>query len=192
MALVIANTMVKHSVAGGEYTSRRAQVEEAAAVIGRHRPEVKFLRDATLDDLARWGSEMSAEAVKRARHVISENTRTVAAADALMRGDLQTLGRLMAEAHASYSRDFEASCVEADAMVALAQDLPGLSQAALDPAEDLADARSILWSATLQRSLRKGTPGLVTRLETGIEPTGVGLQCLERGDTLCRCAVRAE
>ena len=48
VALVIANTMVKHSVAGGEYTSRRAQVEEAAAVIGRHRPEVKFLRDATL------------------------------------------------------------------------------------------------------------------------------------------------
>ena len=131
VALVIANTMVKHSVAGGEYTSRRAQVEEAAAVIGRHRPEVKFLRDATLNDLARWGKEMSPEALKRARHVISENTRTVAAADALLRGDLKTLGRLMAEAHASYSRDFEASCVEADAMVALAQDLPGLIGARL-------------------------------------------------------------
>ena len=131
VALVIANTMVKHSVAGGEYTSRRAQVEEAAAVIGRHRPEVKFLRDATLDDLKRWGSEMSPDAVKRARHVISENTRTVAAADALMRGDLKELGRLMAEAHVSYSRDFEASCVEADAMVALAQDLPGLIGARL-------------------------------------------------------------
>jgi galactokinase len=131
VALVIANTMVKHSVAGGEYTSRRAQVEEAAAVIGRHRPEVKFLRDATLDDLARWGGEMSPLAVKRARHVISENTRTVAAADALMRGDLKELGRLMAEAHVSYSRDFEASCTEADAMVALAQDLPGLIGARL-------------------------------------------------------------
>ncbi|HEX3891632.1 MAG TPA: galactokinase [Terracidiphilus sp.] len=131
VALVIANTMVKHSVAGGEYTSRRAQVEEAAAVIGRHRPEVKFLRDATLDDLARWGSEMSPLALKRARHVITENTRTVAAADALMRGDLKELGRLMAEAHVSYSRDFEASCMEADAMVALAQDLPGLIGARL-------------------------------------------------------------
>ena len=41
------------------------------------------------------------------------------------------LGRLMAEAHVSYSRDFEASCVEADAMVALAQDLPGLIGARL-------------------------------------------------------------
>lgn len=131
VALVIANTMVKHSVAGGEYTSRRAQVEEAAAVIGRHRPEVRFLRDATVEDLAKWGSEMSPDAVKRARHVITECTRTVAACDALMHHDLVELGRLMADAHTSYSKDFEGSCVEADAMVALAQDLPGLIGARL-------------------------------------------------------------
>ena len=131
VALVIANTMVQHSVAGGEYTTRRAEVEEAAAVIARHRPEVKFLRDATVDDLRQWGSEMTPNALKRARHVITENTRTVAAAAALLRGDLKELGRLMAEAHVSYSQDFEASCVEADAMVALAQDLPGLIGARL-------------------------------------------------------------
>jgi galactokinase len=131
VALVIANTMVKHSVAGGEYTSRRAEVEEAAAVIGRHRPGVRFLRDATLEDLKKWGPEMSPNALKRARHVISENLRTVAAAEALLRGDLKELGRLMAEAHASYSKDFEASCVEADAMVALAQGLRGLIGARL-------------------------------------------------------------
>ncbi|HEU5457083.1 MAG TPA: galactokinase [Terracidiphilus sp.] len=131
VAIVIANTMVKHSVAGGEYTTRRAEVEEACAVIARHRPEVRFLRDATVEDLKKWGNEMSPNALKRARHVITENTRTVAAADALLRNDMATLGRLMAEAHASYSRDFEASCVEADAMVALAQDLPGLIGARL-------------------------------------------------------------
>jgi galactokinase len=131
VALVIANTMVKHSVAGGEYTLRRAEVEEAAAVIRSHRSGVRFLRDATLDDLKKWGSEMSPNALKRARHVISENQRTVAAADALLRGDLKELGRLMAEAHLSYSKDFEASCVEADAMVALAAGLPGLIGARL-------------------------------------------------------------
>ena len=42
VALVIANTMVKHSVAGGEYTTRRAEVEEAAAVIARHGPKYDF------------------------------------------------------------------------------------------------------------------------------------------------------
>jgi galactokinase len=131
VALVIANTMVKHAVTGGEYTSRRAQVEEAAAVIAGHRPEVRFLRDANLDDLAKYGSEMSPLALKRARHVITENTRTVAAADALIRNDMKELGRLMAEAHVSYSKDFEASCEEADAMVELAQDLAGLIGARL-------------------------------------------------------------
>jgi galactokinase len=131
VALVIANTMVKHAVVGGEYTTRRAEVEAACAVIASHRPEVKFLRDATVEDLEKWGDEMTPNSLKRARHVITENVRTVAAAKALINGDLEELGRLMAEAHWSYSRDFEASCEEADAMVELAQDLPGLIGARL-------------------------------------------------------------
>jgi len=131
VALVIANTMVKHSVAGSGYTSRRASVEEACRILATHRPEIKFLRDATVADLERWGHEISAEDLKRARHVITENDRTVAAAAALKAGDLKTLGRLMREAHISYSQDFEASCAEADTMVDLAQDLPGLIGARL-------------------------------------------------------------
>jgi len=131
VSLVIANTMVKHTVSGGEYTTRRKEVEEATAVIGRHRPEVRFLRDATVEDLAEYGAEMSPNALKRARHVVTENRRTVAAADALISHDLLELGRLMAEAHRSYSQDFEASCAECDIMVELAQDLPGLIGARL-------------------------------------------------------------
>ncbi|MFP5249214.1 MAG: galactokinase, partial [Acidobacteriota bacterium] len=131
VALVIANTMVKHSVAGGDYKTRRAESEAACAIIAGHRPGVPFLRDATLDDLDRWGHEMAPKSLLRARHVISENLRTVAACDALLRGDLNQLGRLMAEAHRSYSRDFEGSCAEADAMVELAHELPGLIGARL-------------------------------------------------------------
>ena len=131
VALVIANTMVKHAITGGEYTSRRAEVEAACAVIASHRSGVRFLRDATIDDLEKWGSEMTPNSLKRARHVITENARTVAAAEALIRRDLPELGRLMAAAHQSYSKDFEASCEEADAMVALAQNLPGLIGARL-------------------------------------------------------------
>ncbi|MGD0733935.1 MAG: galactokinase [Terracidiphilus sp.] len=131
VALVIANTMVKHAITGGEYSTRRAEVEAACAVIASHRSGVKFLRDCSVEDLEKWGSEMTPNSLKRARHVITENLRTVAAADALLRRDLPELGRLMAEAHQSYSQDFEASCAEADAMVALAQDLPGLIGARL-------------------------------------------------------------
>jgi galactokinase len=131
VALVIANTMVKHSVAGGDYPTRRRESEAACAVIASHRPGVPFLRDATLEDLDKWGHEMEPKSLMRARHVISEDLRTTAACDALLRGDMKELGRLMSEAHWSYSKDFEGSCAEADAMVELAQDLPGLIGARL-------------------------------------------------------------
>src|ERR1700733_4895939 len=131
VALVIVNSMVKHSVAGGDYPTRRRESEAACAVIASHRPGVPFLRDATLDDLEKWGGEMAPKSLMRARHVISENLRTVAACEALLLGYMKELGRLIAEAHRSYSKDFEGSCVEADAMVELAQDLPGLIGARL-------------------------------------------------------------
>jgi len=92
---------------------------------------VPFLRDATLEDLDKWGNEMAPKSLLRTRHVISENLRTVAAAKALLKGDMKELGRLMAEAHRSYSKDFEGSCVEADIMVELANELPGLIGARL-------------------------------------------------------------
>jgi len=131
VALVIANTMVKHSVAGGDYPTRRAESEAACAIINSHRGNVPFLRDATLEDLDKWGNEMAPKSLLRARHVISENLRTVAAAKALLKGDMKELGRLMAEAHRSYSKDFEGSCAEADIMVELANELPGLIGARL-------------------------------------------------------------
>ncbi len=131
VALVIANTMVKHSIAGGDYKTRRAESEAACAIINSHRSGVPFLRDATLDDLEKWGNEMEPKSLLRARHVISENLRTVAASEALLKGDIAEVGRLMAEAHTSYSKDFEGSCPEADLMVELANELPGLIGARL-------------------------------------------------------------
>jgi galactokinase len=131
VSLVIANTMVKHSIAGGEYTTRRSEVEEGTEILRRHRPEIELLRDATLADLEKWGGEMPDNVLRRCRHVVTENVRTVAAADALEAGNLMKLGNLMAAAHASYRDDFEASCEEADIMVAAANRLPGLIGARL-------------------------------------------------------------
>lgn len=54
---------------------------------------------------------------KRARHVISENARTLAAAEALAAGDLQRMGRLMAESHASMRDDFEITVPPIDKLV---------------------------------------------------------------------------
>ena len=131
VSIVIANTMVKHSVAGGEYGIRRAEVEEGTAILRSHRPEIELLRDAAPQDLEQWGAEMPDNVLRRCRHIITENLRTVAAADALATGNLKRLGDLMAAAHASYRDDFEASCEEADIMVEAAQHLPGLIGARL-------------------------------------------------------------
>ncbi len=131
LRLVICNTMVKHSHAGGEYNTRRAEVEQATAILKSHRPEVELLRDATPEDLAQWGHEMPPNVLKRARHIITDSLRAVALADALEAGDLARVGKLMAEAHASYRDDFEASCPEADTMVELANRQPGLIGARL-------------------------------------------------------------
>ena len=131
VALVIANTMVKHSIFGGDYPTRRRESEAACAIINGHRGGVPFLRDATLEDLEKWGHEMEPKSYLRAKHVITEDLRTVAASEALLKGDMKEVGRLMAEAHTSYSKDFEGSCVEADLMVDLANELPGLIGARL-------------------------------------------------------------
>lgn len=131
VSLVIANTMVRHAIAGGEYGIRRGEVEEGTEILRSHRPEIQLLRDATTKDLELWGADMPGNVLRRCRHVITENLRTVAAADALAAGNLKKLGDLMAAAHASYRDDFEASCEEADTMVGAAQRLPGLIGARL-------------------------------------------------------------
>jgi galactokinase len=61
---------------------------------------------------------------RRARHVISENERTLAAAEAMRRGDAGEMGRLMDASHVSMRDDFEISRAEMDVMVELAQQQP--------------------------------------------------------------------
>jgi galactokinase len=124
--IVICNSMVSHSLAdGGSYNTRRAEMEAGLHILQQHRPEIAALRDATLDDLARWGSEMKPESLRRCRHVITEDNRVLAALQAFQHNDLARFGELMREAHISFRDDFEASCAEIDILVALANQQPG-------------------------------------------------------------------
>jgi galactokinase len=123
--IVICNSMVKHSNSGGEYNTRRAEMEQGLRILQSHRPEIKALRDATVDDLTRWGSEMTPESLRRCRHVITEDNRVLAAVHAFQSADLTRFGELMHEAHLSFRDDFEASCPEIDILVDLANKQPG-------------------------------------------------------------------
>ena len=118
-AVVVLDTATRRALVGSAYNERRAQCEAAAAHFGV----------ATLREVPRAAFDAGADALdpltrRRARHVVSESERTVASADALSRGDLACVGRSMNESHASLRDDFEVSCRELDAMVALAQAHP--------------------------------------------------------------------
>jgi galactokinase len=123
--IVICNSMVKHSNTGGEYNQRRAEMEAGLRILQKHRPEIKALRDATVQDLALWGSEMAPESLRRCRHVITEDNRVLAAVEAFRASNLTRFGELMAQAQASFRDDFEASCPEIDTLVSLANQQPG-------------------------------------------------------------------
>src|SRR5918996_4612124 len=95
--LIICNTMVKHALASNAYNERREQCEAGVKVLARHFPHITALRDATLDQLEQVKSELPEVVYRRCRHVITENARVLAAADALEKSDLNQFGRLMAE-----------------------------------------------------------------------------------------------
>ncbi len=123
--LVLCNTMVKHEIAGGEYNKRRAECEEVVQRLARVMPGVRALRDVTPEQAEAHRTLLPGALYKRVRHVTTENARVPAARDALARGDLTAMGRLMAESHASLRDDYEVSCPELDLMVELARGLDG-------------------------------------------------------------------
>ena len=114
VAIMIVHSGVTRGLVYGHYNARRRQCEAAATRMG-----VAALRDATLDMLA--AASLDAVTKMRARHVITENQRTLDAADALAKSDLATLGMLMAQSHTSMRDDFEITVPPVDALVAMLQ-----------------------------------------------------------------------
>jgi len=125
LRLVIANSMVKHSVAGGEYRERRAQVDEGTRLLAEIYPEVQLLRDVSLQELEAARAQLPEVIYRRCLHVISDSGRVLQARAMLQHGDIAGFGRLLVAAHASYRNDFAASCAECDTLVELAIHLPG-------------------------------------------------------------------
>jgi galactokinase len=126
VVLAVCNTMVKHSIAQGEYNHRRSECEEGVRALSKHLPNARALRDVTMQDLDTSGRELPEVVLRRCRHVISENARVLKAAATLELGDLQAFGNLMQESHRSLRDDFEVSCAELDLMVELAGQVEGV------------------------------------------------------------------
>lgn len=120
MVVMIINTNKKRGLVDSEYNTRRQQCEEAAHILN-----VTALRDATLEDLLAKKALMSDVVYRRARHVITENNRTLDAAEALRHGDLTTLSQLMMQSHHSMRDDFEITVKEVDSLVEIVKSVIG-------------------------------------------------------------------
>ncbi len=118
--VVVLDTATRRGLVDSAYNERRAQCEAAAAHFG-----VPALRDVDEATFAARAHELDEVTRRRAQHVISENARTLAAVDAMERGDAVGLGALMDASHASLRDDFEVSADGLNAMVAIAQAQPG-------------------------------------------------------------------
>lgn len=111
-ALLVIDSGVSHALAEGAYAQRRADCENASALLG-----VNTLREVSYDQLTRL--EGDALLQRRATHVVSENERVHEAVASIDQGQWKRLGALMTASHASLRDDYEVSCSELDLLVAL-------------------------------------------------------------------------
>jgi len=120
----VVNTMVKHELSGSAYRDRVRECAEAVeAIRAGGNPGVLSLRDACLAQL-----DLIADPVakKRARHVISEDSRVEEFVAASARGDIGELGRLFVASHRTLQHDYEVSCEELDFLVDTAVTVRGV------------------------------------------------------------------
>ena len=125
VAIVIADTSVRRKLTTSGYNERRQACEDAVAALSRDLPDIRALRDVSLVDFNRLCGRLPALVEKRARHVVEEIDRSRQAVGLLERGDVAAFGRLMNACHASLRDLYEVSTPELDAMVEIAQGLPG-------------------------------------------------------------------
>lgn len=116
VTFVVCDSRKRRELTNSAYNARRAECEQAARALG-----VATLRDVSVEEFARRAHELPSLLAKRARHVITENARVLAAVAAAERNDLATFGARMNESHASLREDFEVSCVELDTLVEIAR-----------------------------------------------------------------------
>ena len=124
--VVIMNTNKRRELADSKYNERRAECEKAVEELNRK------LSITTLGELDEWSFDEYSYLIedenrlKRARHAVLENQRTLQARAALQAGDLDKFGRLMNASHVSLEHDYEVTGLELDTLVHTAWEQEGV------------------------------------------------------------------
>jgi galactokinase len=115
--LLLLNTNVTHDLSTGEYNIRRSQCESGVGVIQQKYPEVKSLRDVSLNMIETFRDELDPVIFNRCQYVVEETDRVLKSVEALRQDDLALLGKYLYETHDGLSKKYEVSCPELDFLV---------------------------------------------------------------------------
>jgi len=126
LRFLVVHSGVRHRVSTGSYNARREECDAAVERLRQVVPGLECLRDVTEDQLETHRELLDDIIYRRARHVIRENNRVLAAREALVNNDLENLGLLVNQSHASLRDDFEVSCDELDRLVDIALGCDGV------------------------------------------------------------------
>jgi galactokinase len=122
---VIVNSMIKHNLVDSDYNARRKSCENVVHNIKKKFPEIKALRDVSIEMLQETKELLDLIDYKRALHIVSENSLVQKGISALEKGDIELFGSYLYESHQSSKENFENSCPELDYLVELSRSIPG-------------------------------------------------------------------
>lgn len=124
--IVVTNSKVKHSLVNSAYNQRRSECETALAEL-QSVVDIKGLGDLSEEAFEKHKGAIKDEVrVRRAKHAVYENQRTIRAVEALKNNDIKLFGELMNASHVSLRDDYEVSCEEIDILVDEAWKIPGV------------------------------------------------------------------
>ena len=112
-SLLIINTNKKRGLADSKYNERFSESQQALNIAKNHY-KIENLCQLTLDELSHLEPRMSPLLFKRSRHIVTEQWRTIASKEALVKGDISSFSKLMTESHLSLKDDYEVTCKELD------------------------------------------------------------------------------
>ena len=126
ISVLVCNSNVKHQLTGSEYPDRVKQCKEAVLILQAKYPEVKALRDATIEQVESLKEEMGDVVYRRAIHVVSECQRCLDCKEALEAREYDRVGGILMEGHASLRDNFEVSTPELDALMEISVEQTGV------------------------------------------------------------------